>query len=129
MNTELCLQHLNGTESYALHWNHLLLHAVRPLYASPSICQLSFIPLLFSLFNSHYLLPQRPSFPCTNNCSYTVCSRTHLLRLREPLLRRQAWVERPLGSGSRYCRTERWSILDHCSSTEQWGEAKSKYTS
>lgn len=47
---------------------------------------------------------------------------THLLSLCEPLLRRQAWVERPLGSGSRYCRTERWSILDHCSSTEQLGE-------
>lgn len=64
------------------------------------------------------------SLPCTNNYSYTVCSRTHthLLSLCEPLLRRQAWVEGPLGSGSRYCRTERWSILDHCSSTEQWGE-------
>lgn len=35
----------------------------------------------------------------------------------EPLLRRQAWVERPLGSGSRYCRAVRWSILDRCSST------------
>lgn len=47
---------------------------------------------------------------------------THLLSLCEPVLRRQAWVERPLGSGSRYCRAERWSILVHCSSTEQWGE-------
>lgn len=30
-----------------------------------------------------------------------------------------AWVERPLGSGRRYCRAMRWSILDHCISTEQ----------
>lgn len=37
----------------------------------------------------------------------------------EPLLRRQAWVERPLGSGSRYCRAVRWSILDRCSSTDR----------
>lgn len=48
---------------------------------------------------------------------------TYLLSsLCEPLLRRQVWVERPLGSGSRYCRIERRSILDHYSSTEQWGE-------
>lgn len=39
--------------------------------------------------------------------------------LCEQLLRRHAWVERPLGSGNRYCRTARWSILDHCSSIEQ----------
>lgn len=48
----------------------------------------------------------------TRTCFACVC---------EPLLRRQAWVERPLGSGSRYCRAVRWSILDHCISTEQSG--------
>jgi len=41
----------------------------------------------------------------------------------KPVLHRQAWVERPLGSEGRYCRTERWSILVLCSITEQVGGA------
>lgn len=50
---------------------------------------------------------------------FHIHTRTCLASVCEPLLRRQAWVERPLGSGSRYCRAVRWSILDHCISTEQ----------
>lgn len=98
----------------------IVLYMLLPPSASYHSSQSPFLPsfLQFSLSFSQW-----PSFPMHKQLRMSIYSmHTHLLSLCEPLLRRQAWVERPLGSGSRYCRTERWSILDHCSSTEQLGE-------
>lgn len=102
----------------------LHVHPACPLYASfsiplPAIAHSTLPPFVF-LHSILITFFQWPSLP-NSQCIFVYSVNTHPLSLCEPLLRRQAWVERPLGSGSRYCRTERWSILDHCSSTEQWG--------
>lgn len=117
------MQHINDSDSY------VTLEPPTHTFILSSICF-----SMHLLFIIHFcLLPQRCLFlpslliifltvaflRCTNNNrarSYRQQAQEHL-SLREPLLRRQAWVERPLGSGSRYCTTEGWSILGHCSST------------
>lgn len=90
----------------AIYHSFLASPALQPVF----LCSLLIIFFTVALFPVHKQL---------RVCIVFICSaRTQLLSLYEPLLRRQAWVERPLGIGSRYCRTERWSVLEHCSSTE-----------
>lgn len=105
---------------------------------SSSVCQLSFIPgffLLraFSLFRFHYLSALCPTHKQLFPFIYSMHTWKRISScLCEPFLQRQVWVERPLGSRCRYCRTERWSILDHCGTTEGGAKggvgAKSVYT-
>lgn len=114
---------MNGTESYSTLELPTLTHSSCLSSRCFSI-HLPFIPVF--LFR-HYLFHSGPLFHAQTvlyvHIQYAYAhTRAHLLSLCEPLLRRQVWVERPLGSGSRYCRIERRSILDPYSSTEQWGE-------
>lgn len=105
---------------------------------SSSVCQLSLIPgffLLraFSLFRFHYLSALCPTHKQLFPFIYSMHTWKRISScLCEPFLQRQVWVERPLGSRCRYCRTERWSILDHCGTTEGGAKggvgAKSAYT-
>lgn len=81
INTQCYKCSLWMTLSHTVHWNRLFLHVHPdcPLYASPSICQPSLIPVsLFAFLQCSFSFSQRPSFPCTNNCvcPYTVCTRT-----------------------------------------------------
>lgn len=114
-------EHMNETESYSLPGPALTCSSnmstiCYPTHSTtnPPPPPLPFFIQFSSCFSVVALLPKQP-------CIFVYSVSTNPLSLCEPLLRRQAWVERPLGSGSRYCRTERWSILDNCRSTEQQG--------
>lgn len=104
------------------YWTTFNLHCP----SASSICWCSIPRLFFFLlpaflpqFTSHYLFHCGPLLMYSLLCMLIYCTCT-LLFERELCLCRQAWVEGPLGSGSRYCKME--SALYHCSSREQWGE-------
>lgn len=94
-----------------IHSSYLSTTALTPSFSSSLL-----IIFLTKAYCCHCLRAQTTACVCRGRAH----ARAHLLSQCEAVLRRQAWVERPLGSGSRYCRNERWSILEHCSSTEHW---------
>lgn len=90
------------TVNHTAHW--------KPPTLNPhlsSICFSIYQPSVFILM----LLYLRSSVHVASPVPYAVSC--------ELLLHKRLWVEGPLGNAWRYCRVGRWSILDHCSSTEQ----------